>query len=296
MATASHAGHALSLFGSNRDSVFPAEGRFTRLAIHEMETSQYRINARVYHRSSVLGHYRDDTLAREDGVALLKYQPEFAGKDVLDIGAGAGRTAIYLAPLARRYQAIDYSPVMVDEFKRGLPGIPIALADMRNLSMFTDGGFDFVLASNNVFDAVGHADRLQALGEVHRVLRPGGLLMFSAHNRDTRGLMHWPRLNLVRNPVTQLKVTAHWVMALVRHARLRDLQFATADYAIVNDDAHDCALLQYYIGPEAQRRQLRELGFELLETLDRLGVPVPPGNHAEHSRRLLYVARRLPVS
>lgn len=261
-----------------------------------IERDPDRVNTRVYHRPRIVRDYRQDTLAREDAVALLRYQPAVAGKDVLDIGVGTGRTAIYLAPLARHYQAIDYSPVMVHEFERDRPGIPIALADMRDLSPFATGSFDFVLASNNVFDAVGHADRLRTLAEVHRVLRPGGTLMFSAHNRDVHNLMHRPHLEFTRNPVTQVKKTAHWCRALLNHGRLRKLQQLNRDYALVNDDAHDNALLQYYIGPESQRRQLASQGFALLEIFDRLGVPVPAGDPAAHSRWLLYVARRLPLS
>jgi len=264
--------------------------------MREQEVRQYRVNTRVYHRRGICSEYRLDTLAREDAVGLLKYQPAFAGKDVLDIGVGTGRTAIYLAPLAHRYQAIDYSPVMVHEFEQAMPGIPVALADMRDLSRFGPAEFDFVLASNNVFDAVGHDDRLRALEEVHRVLRPGGTLMFSAHNRDVRQLWRGPRLYFSRNPVTQAKLTVHWCLALANHARLRRLQEVSGDYAIVNDEAHDCGLLHYYIGPDAQRRQLRALGFDLLEILDRYGAPVPTGRRAEHSRWLLYVAQRSPVS
>lgn len=262
----------------------------------KMDIEQYRVNARVYHRRDVLNHYGNDCLAREDGVALLKYQRAFAGKDVLDIGAGTGRTAIYLAPLAHRYQAIDYSPVMVRQFEQALPGVPIALADMRDLSHFDQGSFDFVLASNNVLDAVGHEDRLQTLREIHRLLRPGGILMFSSHNRDVHQLLHWPKLPLTRNPVTQAKLFVHWCLSLINHMRLVRWQEISDDYAIVNDDAHDSGLLQYYIGPQAQHRQLDAQGFELLETLDRFGAPVPPGNRAEHSRWLLYVARRHQVS
>lgn len=264
--------------------------------MHERDSQPYQVNTRVYHHRGISRQYRLDTLAREDGVALLKYQPAFAGKDVLDIGAGAGRTAIYLAPLARHYQAIDYSPVMVRQFERALPGIPIALADMRDLSRFGPASFDFVLASNNVFDAVDHADRLRTLHEVRRVLRPGGILMFSAHNREVANLWRGPRLHFTRNPATQAKQVVHWCLSLANHARLRRLQEDNQDYAIVNDEAHDCGLLQYYIGPEAQRRQLAALDFELLETLDFQGSPILPGERAEHSRWLLYVARRLPVS
>jgi SAM-dependent methyltransferase len=261
-----------------------------------MHPLQDSINARVYQRAGIEREYQDDGLTRAEGIALLKYQPAFAGKDVLDIGVGTGRTAFYLASLARRYQAIDYSPEMVRRFEQVLPDVPVALADMREMSGFPNGAFDFVLASNNVFDAIGHEDRLHTLHEIHRLLRPGGILMFSSHNRDVRDAVHQPRLEFSRNPVTQLKFAAHWCLSLINHARLRGLQRFTDEYAIINDQAHDCALLHYYIGPEAQRRQLRERGFDLLEIFDKLGNPVPTGKHAEHSRWLLYVALRIPVS
>lgn len=264
--------------------------------MNTLGADQFQINSRVYHSAGIGRKYANDLLMRAEAVALLKYAPTLAHKDVLDIGAGRGRTAIYLVPIANRYEAIDYSPVMVREFQSNLPGIPVALADMRDLSRFPDADFDFVLASNNVFDAVGHEDRLRILRECRRVLRPGGILMFSSHNADARGAGHAPAIELSRNPVTQAKFLVHWCIALVNHARLRKLQVSTDTYAIINDSAHDCALLHYYISPEHQRQQLGDEGFESLEVFDRFGRSVPPGTPTSRSRWLLYVARRPAVS
>jgi SAM-dependent methyltransferase len=264
--------------------------------MHTSEASQYGINERVYHHAGVQQRYQEWLLMRSEAVALLKYQPAFAQRDILDIGAGTGRTAVYLARMARHYQAIDYSPVMVREFGRLFPDTSVAQVDMRKMEAFDGGSFDFVLASNNVLDAVGHEDRLCTLGEIRRLLRPGGLLMFSSHNRDSDGVGGWPKPERARNPVTQLRLAAHWCVALVNHARLRRLQTFTDEYAIINDEAHDCALLHYYIGQDAQRRQLHEQGFELLDVFDKLGNTVLPGHSTGHSNWLLYVARRIPVS
>jgi SAM-dependent methyltransferase len=261
-----------------------------------MSKVQDAINGRVYQRPGIDRHYSDDTLWRAEGIALLKYQPAFAGKDVLDIGVGTGRTTIYLAPLARRYQAIDYSTEMVRSFEATFADIPIALTDMRQMAPFPDADFDFVLASNNVFDAVGHDDRLRTLREIHRVLRPGGILMFTSHNRDRKGAAHWPRLEFSRNPITQLLLAGNWCKALANHLRLRRYQVFAEDYAILNDQAHDCSLLHYYIGSAAQGQQLRDLGFGLLDVLDCRGNPVSQGRPPEDCRWLLYVARRIQVS
>jgi len=73
---------------------------------------------------------------------------------------------------------------MVDAAKDRYPDREFRQVDARDLSAFADESFDFVLFSYNGLDCVGHADRLQVLAEVHRVVRPGGVFMFSSHNMD----------------------------------------------------------------------------------------------------------------
>lgn len=259
-------------------------------------TSPRDNNAKVYRGSAVAAGYgRETLLTRVEAVALLKYQPAFTGKDVLDVGVGAGRTTPYLAPLARHYQAVDYSPAMVARVRTAFPGVSVALADMTDLHGLGDAGFDFVFASNNVLDAVGHEDRLRTLRGIHRILRHDGVLMFSSHNRDVRHAMQWPRLAVSRNPVTQMRHLFYWGVSLVNHARLRKAQTVRADHAIINDSAHDWSMLHYYIGPDQQARQLADEGFRLIEIFDQMGTPVAAGDHAAHSRSLLYVAQRVTI-
>lgn len=279
----------------NKASCAPAQELAEGVSSHA--AFQHDLNAKVYRRGWVVHRYQHDTqLTRAEVMVLLKHQPEFGGKDVLDIGVGTGRTTAYLVPLSRRYQAIDYSPEMVARFQRNFPGVPVALADMADLSAFGDASFDFVLATNNVFDAVGHADRLQTLHEIRRVLRPRGSLVFSSHNRNVQNLGRTPPLELSYSPVTQLLHTARWGVTLINHARLAGRQRFTDEYAIVNDEAHAGASLHYYIGPAEQRRQLAEAGFELVDMFDRWGKPLALGDPAPHSRWLFYVAKRVQIS
>ncbi|HVX05217.1 MAG TPA: class I SAM-dependent methyltransferase [Rhodanobacteraceae bacterium] len=253
---------------------------------------QYDINARVYHRPGVERQYRNLTLMQAEAIALLRHQPAFAGKDILDIGVGTGRTSIYLAPLARRYQATDYSPVMVRHMQRTMPEIQVLQADMRHMPQLADASFDFVLASNCVFDASGHEDRIETLREIHRLLRPDGLLVFSTHNRNWVHALRGPRLRRSRNPVTQALMGLHWMRSVVHHRRLRNLQAFTDEYAILNDGAHDFALMHYNIDPDRQRQQLAGQGFDTLEVLDEHGHTRLPGDPAPDCAWLLYVARR----
>jgi len=79
---------------------------------------QDRVNQRVYHRAGVERYYRSTQLSRVETMVLLKYAHAFVGRDVFDLGVGLGRTALYLAPLARRYEGIDYSPIMVEKARQ----------------------------------------------------------------------------------------------------------------------------------------------------------------------------------
>ena len=72
--------------------------------------------------------------------------------------------------------------------------------------------------------------------------------------------------------------------------RLAPLERRERDHAIVNDEAHDYALLHYYIRRDDQARQLAELGYALIECLDADGHPVPAGERSA-SPWLHYVAR-----
>ena len=72
--------------------------------------------------------------------------------------------------------------------------------------------------------------------------------------------------------------------------RLGPLQRRGDGYAIINDSAHDYALLHYYIGRDDQDRQLHETGYELIECLDADGRTVGPGE-PNPDPWLHYVAR-----
>lgn len=248
------------------------------------------VNARVYHAPSVVRHYPSDVLEKAEVTALLKYQPAFAGRNVLDVGVGTGRTAIYLAPLAHHYVAIDYSPVMVEALKSRMPDVQVQLADMRDMSALPSASFDFVLATNNVLDAVSHADRLRTLREWRRVLRPQGVVMFSAHNRCYRYAMSGPRLKLTRNPFTMMRNVLTYGRRWVNYLRLLKARRHEDAYALLTDTGHDYACLHYYIDREAQEAQLRAMGFKLLDVFTALGPVLAPGDFGETSPWLMYVA------
>lgn len=259
-------------------------------AVTRQVVGQGVVNDRVYQSPSVVRHYPSDKLELAEALALLKYQPVFAGRDVLDLGVGTGRTAIYLAPMAHRYIGVDYSPYMLQKASHRLPKVRFELGDMRDLSVHEPGSFDFVFGTNNVLDAVSHEERLQVLSEVRRVLKPDGVVMFSAHNRSYKHAYRGPRLKLSRNPLTMLRNVARLGRQWFNYGRLRRFNRNEAQYALLTDVGHDYACLHYYIDREAQASQLSALGFRLLDVFTVWGASLGVDDLAESSPWLMYVA------
>src|SRR5688572_16483203 len=135
---------------------------------------------------------RLDTGANDEGQALgaVGLAGVSPGADVLDAPCGYGRHAVVLARAGYRVVGVDRSPVLLEEARQraGEGEWPRWVqADHRDLP-FEDASFDAAL---NLFSALGYrgedGDR-RTLGELRRVLRPGGALVVETMHRDR--LMH----------------------------------------------------------------------------------------------------------
>ncbi len=255
---------------------------------HMVEVS----NRRNYFSNRILRDYAKDTLMRAEALALLKYQPYFARKKVLDIGIGAGRTTVYLAPLAEQYVGIDFSPTFVDSVSTGMPSVDARLCDMRDLGEFNSASFDFVMASFNVIDFVAPPDRIKVLREVRRVLKAGGIFLFSSHNRAWKFTGHRPRLDFSPNPLRQARITVRWARQLFNYSKLKKYWVQADDYAIVSDVGNNFSTLHYYIDQQSARLQLEESGFSVLEVSDIDGNPLSSDDLDTRSAFLTYVVRK----
>jgi len=108
---------------------------------------------------------------------------------VLDMGCGAGRIALGLWQLGfRDIVGVDFCPPMVAEARaaaefRGAR-IPFEIGDATGLR-FADAAFGGVIFGfNGLMQIPGRASRRRALTELRRVVRPGGRLVFTTHDRD----------------------------------------------------------------------------------------------------------------
>lgn len=233
------------------------------------------------------------------GEALVfdRYRQQFSGA-VLDIAVGAGRTTRALAPMARSYIGIDYSPGMIEQARRAYPDTDLRVMDMRELPAALRGyRFDAILVSFNGIDYISWEKREQLLGELRSLLGEDGVLVFSTHDLDRaatnarfrlrkdlhlslREIMTMPR-RVVRFCVRGLP----WLWRAARNRiRNRRLQAAFQGYAIVNDDGDDYGLLTVYVSRERQLQQLVDTGWQPLEV-----IPAGSGDEPEYMH--YFVAR-----
>ena len=105
---------------------------------------------------------------------------------VSDIGGGPGRYALWLAEAGYRVVHRDLVPLHVEQVAadaaaRGLD-VSTGVADARRLDL-ADGTVDAVLLLGPLYHLSRRADRLQALREARRILRPGGVAFLAAISR-----------------------------------------------------------------------------------------------------------------
>ncbi|MEO6509758.1 MAG: methyltransferase domain-containing protein [Nocardioides sp.] len=137
------------------------------------------------HAESVLRSHRTRTAASSAAYLLPHLQP---GMRLLDVGAGPGTITADLATIVGEVVATEMSEEAAAITRAGAPGVEVRVADVHALP-FADDEFD-VAHAHQVLQHV--ADPVQALREMARVVRPGGIV--AARDSDYATFAWWPRL------------------------------------------------------------------------------------------------------
>jgi SAM-dependent methyltransferase len=101
---------------------------------------------------------------------------------ILDIGGGPGAYAWWLTDQGYMVHLVDAVPLHVEQARAAANGYTVELGDARSLHE-PDASADAVLLLGPLYHLTERADRLRALAEAGRVLRPGGYIFVAAISR-----------------------------------------------------------------------------------------------------------------
>ncbi len=167
------------------------------------------------------------------------YRP---GETVLDLACGLGRTTLLLHEMGLSVRGVDFSQIFIDTAKRRLPYLDLRVGSFHQLEE-ADNSFSHVLISFNGIDyAFPEQQRVTALRESVRVLRPGGTLIYSSHNLKS---MHF------FSPYYSRRL--QW--------KLRNCHKAWRDWAYIMEDG----VHAFYASSSYVVRQSQALGLQLEE-------------------------------
>ncbi len=252
------------------------------------------MNKKKYENKNIVSSYVKMTLQNPEVMIFVNYREYIVDKHVLDIGCGTGRTTAILKNLSNCYVGLDYSLEMIETCRERFKYVRFIHGDVRNMgNEFIDQECDFIMFSFNGLDSINHADRLQGLREIYRVLKRDGLFVFSSHNRNHRYAISKPKMKLSMSPGKQIKNVNNFTQSMCNFLKNRNSQQFKDEYAIINDVAHNYAMLTYYIDKLNQVSQLESIGFETIGIYDTLGNKLKLDSDDKDSAWIYYVARKI---
>lgn len=133
-----------------------------------------------------------------EGHTIIEWMGDIKGKKVLDLGSGAGESAVYFALQGAHVTASDISPEMLEVVKKvgQLHGVEVdTLVTSADRIPVADSTFDIVHAAN----LLHHVDVFKTIEEVKRVLKPGGKFL------SWDPLDHNPAINVYRRIATEVR-------------------------------------------------------------------------------------------
>jgi SAM-dependent methyltransferase len=201
--------------------------------------------------------------------AELQVLGDVAGKDVIELGCGTAYFSAWLARRGARPMGLDVTPAQLETARRMMAetGIefPLVEADAEDVPL-ADESFDLALSE---YGASIWCDPARWIPEAHRLLRPGGELVF---------LCNTP-LSILCMP-DEGKIDERLVRSQFELGRM---QWPGEDEGV-----------EYHLGHGDMLRLLRETGFEV-EGLWELRAPESASDHAYYDFVPAAWARRWPA-
>ncbi|HSH04646.1 MAG TPA: methyltransferase domain-containing protein [Anaerolineae bacterium] len=178
----------------------------------------------AYSHDGLMGTDLDKTYDQFTKETLLNFGAPLQHKSVLDIGTGIGNLWQYVHDEVDGH-ALDLSLVGVTKAKQTYDHLTVSVAVAEYLP-YPDNYFDFIIAADTLEHTLSPQ---QALTEIHRVLKPNGILAASFPIPDS--LRKWGRNQLLQN-----FWNPKFVFRLVKILAKRTLLFGRPDFQPIDRD------------------------------------------------------------
>jgi ubiquinone/menaquinone biosynthesis C-methylase UbiE len=187
-------------------------------------------------------------------ILLQRYLPP-APAVILDVGGGAGIYAFWLARQDYTVHLIDAMPLHIEQtrqIQQSEPDAPLAsivVGDARELE-FPNESVDAVLLLGPLYHLIERSDRIQALREARRVLKPGGVVFAVGISRFA-SLLDGMANGLLADPVFQALVQQDLTDGQHRNPSNHPGYFTTT----------------FFHHPDELKAEVEEVGFQLEKIL-----------------------------
>lgn len=181
---------------------------------------------------------------------------EFSGKNVLEIGCGAGLVSSHIARAGGRLHAIDLTSRAIEMTSRRFELVGLA-GDIRQMDAeqmtFENESMDFVVS----WGVIHHSGNMTVvLDQIHRVLRPGGRAYLMVYNRHSIRYQVYSRIWLGVFRLKLLRMTLEEVNGsitdghIARHLIPREFDALVARFSSVSYSRSDekTTILKYLCG------------------------------------------------
>ena len=198
--------------------------------ILEREVAFHDVWAASVDVESILVDEGFESCTAPEGRQIKEWLGTLTGKSLLDLGCGLGEGAVYFAKHGANVTAVDLSGEMLEVVKRLAAHHKVNVSTRKSPAdqiSLPDNTFDVVYSGN----LLHHVDIAATLKEVHRVLKPGGIAIFTdplAHNpliniyrriaQDVRTEdehpLHFNQIELFRSLFSHVKYECYWFFTL----------------------------------------------------------------------------------
>ena len=133
---------------------------------------------------------KPEMFGNEPSIAAVKSLNFFKNKKIVELGAGLGRDTIFFAKNSIQVEALDYSQKAIEIInnkskKLNLTGlIKTQIFDVRKRLPFDDRSIDGCFSHMLYCMALSNYDLENLNNEICRVLKPGGINIYTVRNTD----------------------------------------------------------------------------------------------------------------